>query len=316
MITGTEPPSTLHAAPATYEARSEHRKTIASAISETSASRPNRRDSESSAAFATEYSGIWPLGRLAALEQTFTTRPQPRSAIAGMAARIARIGAITLSSHAASQSSSGTSWSARLLAVPSLLTSTSRPPNGSDAAATMRSPASGSVTSSTSTSAGPPAAKHRPSASSSRSAERPTSTTRAPSPQSRCAAASPMPRLAPVTTHALPSSPRSISPAASLDSLDPVGDRDLGLLGEEAVDGALAGDHAKALELVVAEVGPDAERDLERARRRRVAVIHVDVDLDLAQLPALAVGVHLRGDGRARRERGSDGAGGGGPGVA
>ena len=39
MITGTEPPSTDHAAPATFEARSEHRKTIAAAISSGSASR-------------------------------------------------------------------------------------------------------------------------------------------------------------------------------------------------------------------------------------------------------------------------------------
>ena len=35
MITGTVPPSTLQAAPETYEARSEQRKTIAEAISET-----------------------------------------------------------------------------------------------------------------------------------------------------------------------------------------------------------------------------------------------------------------------------------------
>ena len=37
---------------------------------------------------ATEYSGIWPEGRLPAVEETLTTRPQPRSAIAGIAARI------------------------------------------------------------------------------------------------------------------------------------------------------------------------------------------------------------------------------------
>ena len=50
-----------------------------------------------------------------AVEQTLTTRPQPRSAIAGAAARIARSGAITLSSQAACQSSSGTSSRSRQL---------------------------------------------------------------------------------------------------------------------------------------------------------------------------------------------------------
>ena len=38
-------------------------------------------------------------GRLPDDEQTLTIRPQPRSAIAGAAARINRIGAITCSSH-------------------------------------------------------------------------------------------------------------------------------------------------------------------------------------------------------------------------
>ena len=44
----------------------------------------------------------------AADEQTLTILPQPRSAMLGVAARIARSGAITFSSHAACQSSSGT----------------------------------------------------------------------------------------------------------------------------------------------------------------------------------------------------------------
>ena len=56
------------------------------------------RESESSAAFATEYSGIAAEGRLPAVEQTLTTRPQPRASIGGIAARISRSGAITLSS--------------------------------------------------------------------------------------------------------------------------------------------------------------------------------------------------------------------------
>jgi hypothetical protein len=33
MMIGTVPPSALHAAPVTYDARSEHRKTITAAIS-------------------------------------------------------------------------------------------------------------------------------------------------------------------------------------------------------------------------------------------------------------------------------------------
>ena len=87
-----------------------------------------RRESESWAAFATEYSPIIGEGRLPALEETLTTRPQPRSAIFGIAARISRIGAITFSSQAAYQSSSGTSSRSRHLAAPALLTTTSRLP--------------------------------------------------------------------------------------------------------------------------------------------------------------------------------------------
>ena len=41
---------------------------------------------------ATEYSGIEPVGRLPAVEATLTTRPQPRSAIAGTVASISSFG--------------------------------------------------------------------------------------------------------------------------------------------------------------------------------------------------------------------------------
>ena len=115
------------------------------------------RESESSADFATEYSGIAAEGRLPAVEQTLTIRPQPRSAIAGAAARIARSGAITLISYWARQSSSGTSSRSRHRAEPALLTRTSRAPKLSLAAASIRSPASSAVTSSASASARPPA---------------------------------------------------------------------------------------------------------------------------------------------------------------
>jgi hypothetical protein len=40
MITGTAPPSTDHAAPATFEAGSEHRNTTTAAISSSVANRP------------------------------------------------------------------------------------------------------------------------------------------------------------------------------------------------------------------------------------------------------------------------------------
>ena len=51
-------------------------------------------------------------GRLPDDEQTLTIRPPPRLAISGAAARISRIGPITLSSHWACQSSSVSSCSA------------------------------------------------------------------------------------------------------------------------------------------------------------------------------------------------------------
>ena len=87
-------------------------------------------------------------GRLPAVLETFTTRPQPRSRIPGTSARIARSEAITFRSQAACQSSSGTSSRSRQRAVPALLTSTSGPPERvSRRRASMRSPASGSVTS-------------------------------------------------------------------------------------------------------------------------------------------------------------------------
>ena len=65
--------------------------------------------------------------------ETLTIRPQPRSPIGGAAARIRRIGAITFSSQAAYQSSSGTSSRSRRRAVPALLTSTSSWPRRSSA---------------------------------------------------------------------------------------------------------------------------------------------------------------------------------------
>src|SRR4051812_26109827 len=143
MMIWTTPPSTLHAAPETYDECSEHRKTIAPETSSTSASRPigrpaaadcmassrlespsismiwsarppssvqssdlaapgqialmrtpweaylsaKSRERDSSAALATEYSGVEAEGRFPEELETFTMRPQPRSLIAGAAAR-------------------------------------------------------------------------------------------------------------------------------------------------------------------------------------------------------------------------------------
>src|SRR2546423_2355082 len=317
MITWTGPPSTLQAAPATYEARSEHRKRIASAISPTSARRPigrpapaaasassrlrpppisadwsrrpprsihssdlvgpgqtaltrtpsaayasaNTRDSDSSAALVTEYSGVIPDGGLPADEHTFTILPQPRSAMPGAATRIARSGAITFSSQAACQSSSGTCSSERRFDVPALLTRTSSWPKLSVAAATMRSPASVAVTSSGTGCAWPPRCPQPAAASSRGPAERATSSTLAPSPHSRMASSRPIPRLAPVIAQALPSSPRSTS-----DQLDPVLDRQLGLVAQRPVDGALSGDHLETLDLVLAQSLRQPQDDDERPR--------------------------------------------------
>ncbi len=85
----------------------------------------NARESESSAALVTEYAALVLDGRLPDEEHTLTIRPQPRSAIAGAAARISRIGAITWSSHCSCHSSSVSSSSGRTALVPALLTSAS-----------------------------------------------------------------------------------------------------------------------------------------------------------------------------------------------
>ena len=96
-------------------------------------------------------------GRLPDDEHTLTIRPQPRSAIAGAAARISRIGAITWSSHCACHSSSLSSSSERTALVPAPLTSASIRPKCSRHASTACSPASTAVTSSASASPRPPA---------------------------------------------------------------------------------------------------------------------------------------------------------------
>src|SRR5437764_1924845 len=127
----------------------------------------------------------------------------------GAAARISRIGAITCRSHWRCHSSSGSSSRGRAWLVPASLTRTSMPPNASSQAAIARSPASGTTRSRASVSARPPTSS---AARARASPWRATRRTPAPSPASPRATARPIPRLAPVTTHALPSSPRSIAP--------------------------------------------------------------------------------------------------------
>ncbi len=87
---------------------------------------------------------VWE-GRLPEDEHTLTIRPQPRSAIAGAAARISRIGAITWSSHCSCHSASASSSSGLTELVPALLTRASIRPKRSRQAFSTRSPASGSV---------------------------------------------------------------------------------------------------------------------------------------------------------------------------
>ena len=83
-------------------------------------------------------------GRLPAVLETLTTRPQPRRACPESTARISRWQAITLTSQACCQSSSGTSSRSRQLAVPALFTSTStRAEALARPRATMRAAASG-----------------------------------------------------------------------------------------------------------------------------------------------------------------------------
>src|SRR5436309_2600530 len=88
----------------------------------------NARESDSSAALVTEYAAFVLDGRFPDEEHTFTIRPHPRSAIAGAAVRIRRIGAITWSSHCSCHSASVSSSSGRTALVPALLTSASSRP--------------------------------------------------------------------------------------------------------------------------------------------------------------------------------------------
>src|SRR4051812_36017705 len=100
-----------------------------------------------------------------------------------------------------------------------------------------------------------------------------------------------MPRLAPGTAQARPFRPGSMWSPSSLDSserLDLVGDRDLGLAGDQLVDRALTRDDEQALALLVAELARQPQSDRE-GERRGVAILNLHIDLDLAHIPTLAL---------------------------
>ena len=209
-------------------------------------------------------------------------RPQPRSAISGAKRRMSRIGAMTLSSNAAYQSSSAVSSSGRMRLVPALLTRMSTTPPARSA---MRSAASGAVTSMPS--------------------ERATETTCAPSSRSSRATAAPIPRVAPVTTAVRPLMPRSMAGhhaaarrAASVTALA-VAAAEQGRVDEEGEQ--LPQHHALLVavgERVRLRVGG------ERARRRAAEEAqHREVDLPVAAVggridqarAAVRAGEHVAG---------------------
>src|SRR6266576_4174062 len=164
----------------------------------------------------------------------------------------------------------------------------------------MRSAASVSVTSATSDSARPPAcwpaAAHSSAASSRGSSERATSSTSAPSAQSILAVVRPMPRLAPVTTHARPLSPRSIP--SGLAQLELVVDLHVPRL-EHLVNRALRDNPEDALVLVRVELRRDPDLHVEARRVVGACLRELDRDLDISELPSLAIRVHLDRDGGA-----------------
>src|SRR4051812_30256863 len=88
------------------------------------------------------------------------------------------------------------------------------------------------------------------------------------------------------------------------DPLDTLVEHDLAV--ERAVHGALGGDHAEALDLVLTELLGEAHDEVEAggapAVGRRVVAGH----LDAADVPALALGVHLHRHGRTGREAGGE----------
>src|SRR3954447_7401746 len=89
--------------------------------------------------------------------------------------------------------------------------------------------------------------------------------------------------------------------ACKRDALDPLVEHHLAL--ERAVDGALGGDDAQALDLLLGQRVREPRDDVEARRAPALGGRVVARHLDLADVPALALGVHLHRDGGARRQR-------------
>src|SRR3954471_10700462 len=80
------------------------------------------------------------------------------------------------------------------------------------------------------------------------------------------------------------------SSARERDALDTLVEHDLAV--ERAVHGALRGDHAQALDLLLAERVGKAHDQVEAGRAAALGRGVVDGVLDVADVPALALGVH------------------------
>ena len=85
-----------------------------------------------------------------------------------------------------------------------------------------------------------------------------------------------------------------------VNALNALQEHDLAV--ERAVHGALRGDHAQALDLLLGQVVGQAHDELELRRAAALGRAVLDVDLDVADVPALARRVHLHRDRRTRGE--------------
>src|SRR5215217_6035808 len=88
--------------------------------------------------------------------------------------------------------------------------------------------------------------------------------------------------------------------ATSVRELDTLVEHDLAV--ERAVHRALRGDHAQALDLLLAQLLGEAHDEVEARRAAAVGGRVVARHLDAADIPALALGVHLHRYGGARRQ--------------
>src|SRR5277367_4976369 len=144
---------------------------------------------------------------------TLTMTPCPRASIRGRIARVSRIGAKKLTRMTASTSSGASASTTRRFGVAALLTSTSMPPNSSQA----RNPSSPTVPvsarSATHIVEAGEVLRQSASTSARRSGRRAISPTTAPWPASRRARAAPMPDDAPVMTTRFPATEYAMAKA-------------------------------------------------------------------------------------------------------